>query len=157
MTTEEPVNPAAIDLTPAHMRQAPSVGPLPSLAAPTPIRFQLSNGIDVVAVRRQAAPIVALNLVLRTGADHDPKDRVGLASLTAEMLDEGRARARRSKSPKRWSASVPICGSALAVMARRSPCKCPPKRSARRWTLPPTSSFGRAWRHRIGNASRTTA
>jgi hypothetical protein len=34
-----------------------------------------------------AAPIVARNLVLRTGADHDPKDRVGLASLTAEMLE----------------------------------------------------------------------
>ena len=77
------------DATPLIMHRAPVVGPLPSLLAPTPMRFQLSNGIDVVAVRRQAAPIVALNLVLRTGADHDPKDRVGLASLTAQMLDEG--------------------------------------------------------------------
>jgi zinc protease len=79
------------DMSPPHMQVAPVVGPLPSLVAPRPIRFQLSNGIDVVAVRRQVAPIVAMNLVLRTGADHDTPERAGLASLTAEMLDEGAA------------------------------------------------------------------
>jgi zinc protease len=79
------------EASPRHMRLAPVVGPLPSLVAPRPMRFQLSNGIDVVAVRRQVAPIVAMNLVLRTGADHDTPDRAGLASLTAEMLDEGAA------------------------------------------------------------------
>ncbi len=79
------------DTTPSYMRTAPIVGPLPSLVAPTTLRFQLSNGIDVVAVRRQVAPIVGLNLVLRTGADHDGADRAGLASLTAEMMDEGAA------------------------------------------------------------------
>jgi zinc protease len=79
------------DTAPLHMQKPPVVGALPSLVAPTAIQFQLSNGIDVVAVRRQVAPIVALNLVLRTGADYDPPDRAGLASLTAEMLDEGAA------------------------------------------------------------------
>ena len=77
------------DSTPRYMQAAPVVAPLPSLVAPVPLRFQLSNGIDVVAVRRQVAPIVSLNLVLRTGADHDGADRAGLASLTAEMMDEG--------------------------------------------------------------------
>lgn len=79
----------ASESTPAHMHSAPVVAPLPPLVAPTPLCFRLSNGIDVVAVRRQVAPIVSLNLVLRTGADHDGAERAGLASLTAEMLDEG--------------------------------------------------------------------
>jgi len=75
--------------SPPQMRQAPQVGPFPALVTPTPITFQLSNGIEVLAVRRQAAPIVAMNLILRTGADRDPAGKAGLASLTAEMMDEG--------------------------------------------------------------------
>ncbi len=77
------------DQTPRYMHAPPVVAPLPSLVAPIPLFFRLSNGIDVVAVRRQVAPIVSMNLVLRTGADYDGFDRTGLASLTAEMLDEG--------------------------------------------------------------------
>ena len=71
------------------MAQAPVVGPLPALVMPKPQAFRLASGLEVVAVRRQAAPIVALNLVLRTGADRDPDQKAGLASLTAEMMDEG--------------------------------------------------------------------
>jgi zinc protease len=71
------------------MAKQPAVGPFPSLVMPKPLAFTLSNGIGVVAVQRQAAPIVALNLVIRTGADHDPPGQTGLASFTAEMMDEG--------------------------------------------------------------------
>src|SRR6187549_2045330 len=78
-----------VDTSPPQMRQAPQVGPFPALVTPAPLTFRLSNGIEVLAVRRQAAPIVAMNLVLRTGADHDPAGQAGLASLTAEMMDEG--------------------------------------------------------------------
>lgn len=88
MTQPSPTH-APTDQTPEHMHEPPVVAPLPSLVAPVPMRFKLSNGIDVVAVRRQVAPIVSMNLVLRTGADHDGTERAGLASLTAEMLDEG--------------------------------------------------------------------
>ena len=41
--------PAATDPTPAQMHVAPPVGPLPSLLAPRPLQFTLSNGIQVVA------------------------------------------------------------------------------------------------------------
>jgi zinc protease len=81
--------PAAPDTTPTQMRTAPTVGVLPSLVTPKPISFRLSNGIEVVAVKREVAPIVAMNLILRTGSDHEGAARAGLASLTAEMMDEG--------------------------------------------------------------------
>jgi zinc protease len=71
------------------MRQAPPVGPLPALVAPTPTTFRLANGLEVVAVPRRAAPLVAFNLIIRGGGDLDPPERAGLASVTAEMLDEG--------------------------------------------------------------------
>jgi zinc protease len=71
------------------MLQAPRVGPLPPLTSPVPATFQLSCGLPVMAVARTAAPIVAMNLIIRSGSDRDPPGKSGLASLTAEMMDEG--------------------------------------------------------------------
>ena len=75
--------------TPAEMHAAPPVGPLPPLRTPVLQRFVLSNGLEVVAIPRHAAPIVSMTLMLRAGADAEPPGLTGLASLTAEMLDEG--------------------------------------------------------------------
>jgi len=75
--------------TPAAMAQAPAVGPLPTVAVPTPRRFALSSGLEVVAVGRSVAPIVSAAFMFRSGAACDPAGRNGLASIVAEMLDEG--------------------------------------------------------------------
>jgi zinc protease len=80
-----PPSPAA----PAQMAQRPAIDPLPPLRLVTPATFTLSNGLVVVAVPRHAAPIVALQLVVRSGADADPPGQAGLAAATADMLDEG--------------------------------------------------------------------
>ena len=71
------------------MGQAPAVGPLPAVALPRATRFKLSSGLDVVAVRRNVAPIVSAAFMFRSGAVYDPAGRTGVASITAEMLDEG--------------------------------------------------------------------
>jgi len=74
---------------PEAMTVPPTVGPLPSVVPPTAERFTLSSGLEVVTLRREVAPIVSAALMIRSGAGEDPADRAGLASLTAEMLDEG--------------------------------------------------------------------
>src|SRR5215471_12756027 len=71
------------------MTAAPRVGPLPALEAPRPVVFKLQNGLQVVAVRRTVAPIVAVSIVVRTGSDVDPPGMAGLGASTADMLDEG--------------------------------------------------------------------
>src|SRR3954467_11133002 len=71
------------------MAQAPAVGPLPTIALPPAKRFALSNGLEVVALRRDVAPIVSAAFMFRSGAACDPAGRAGLASIAAEMLDEG--------------------------------------------------------------------
>jgi zinc protease len=71
------------------MSVAPAVGPLPAVTLPRASGFSLSNGLEVVAVRRSVAPIVSASLMIRSGAAADPRARAGLASITAEMLDEG--------------------------------------------------------------------
>jgi zinc protease len=74
---------------PAHMEQPPAVGPLPRLEPTRPTRFVLSNGLEVLAVRREVAPLVAVNVMFRVGSDADGPELVGLGSSTADLLDEG--------------------------------------------------------------------
>ena len=76
-------------VTPDQMTTAPAVGPLPPLRTPVLHRFVLSNALEVVVIPRHAAPIVSMTLMLRGGADAEPARLCGLASLTAEMMDEG--------------------------------------------------------------------
>jgi predicted Zn-dependent peptidase len=69
----------------------PALGPVPTLDLPEPRRFTLSNGLEVVVLEKHDVPLVQVNLQLRAGGVRDPDGRYGLASLTAEMLDEGAA------------------------------------------------------------------
>src|SRR5215510_8671238 len=55
----------------------------------TPVSETLSNGLTLILNERRGLPIVAANLVLRTGSDANPLDKPGLANFTAAMLDEG--------------------------------------------------------------------
>jgi len=80
--------PVVVD-TPAVMRRAPAVGPLPTLEPIRPARFVLSNGLEVVTIRREVAPLVAVNIMIRSGSDADPPGLAGLGSSTADLLDEG--------------------------------------------------------------------
>ncbi len=75
--------------TPAAMSIRPPIGSLPGLKVPKPARFVLPNGLTVIAVPRRAAPIVAVQVVVRSGSASDPADGAGLAAAVADMLDEG--------------------------------------------------------------------
>lgn len=67
----------------------------PTLAAPKPLTLPaiaertLPNGLRVVIVEQHELPLVDISLVIRTGAEADPKGKAGLATLTANLLDEG--------------------------------------------------------------------
>ena len=61
------------------------------LRLPVPESVKLSNGLTLILSQRKGLPLVAANLVVRTGSDSNPPDAPGLASFTAAMLDEGTA------------------------------------------------------------------
>ena len=67
----------------------PQPGPEPAFVFPSIHRARLANGLSIAAVERRALPIVSLALVLPAGSASDPPHRPGLASLAADMLDEG--------------------------------------------------------------------
>ena len=69
--------------------KAPAVGPAPALRLPAVDTRTLTNGLQVSILGVHKVPTVHLELTIRTGTAADPKGRYGLASMTAEMLDEG--------------------------------------------------------------------
>lgn len=70
-----------------------SIAPEPT--APRPYTFPritratLDNGLRVLVSENHNAPLVSLRGLVRSGADHDTALSAGLASITADLLDEG--------------------------------------------------------------------
>ena len=100
-----PVPPTPVPPTPQPVvAPAPPPPPVPdfrasapSPTAPRPFNFPdvervtFDNGMRVLIARNTNAPLVAVRAVVRSGAAHDPANRAGLASLTANLVDEGAA------------------------------------------------------------------
>ncbi|HEV7239847.1 MAG TPA: pitrilysin family protein [Thermoanaerobaculia bacterium] len=67
----------------------------PSPTEPRPYHFPhitrttLPNGLHVLVAENHNAPLVSFRALIRSGADHDTHATAGLASVTADLLDEG--------------------------------------------------------------------
>ncbi len=73
-------------------RSSPPKLPAISKMTLSPIqKFQLSNGVKVVLMEKHEVPLMQLNVLVRTGSVNDPGNKVGLANLTLDMMDEGAA------------------------------------------------------------------
>lgn len=67
----------------------PEPGEEPAFTPPVPVTFTLKNGIKVILVENHRLPLVSVRVIhTRAGAREDGK-QIGLASLTADMIDEG--------------------------------------------------------------------
>lgn len=75
--------------TKADRSQLPAVGSMPDLDFPAIARAQLENGIEVVFARRDAVPVVEMQMVFDAGYAADAGGKLGLAGFTAGMLGEG--------------------------------------------------------------------
>ena len=67
----------------------PLPGPNPGFTFPVAGRQRLPSGLSLRTVERHGLPMVSLALLLPAGSALDPDERPGLASMTADMLDEG--------------------------------------------------------------------
>src|SRR5262249_12408188 len=69
--------------------KAPAPGAAPRLVLPVAKVFKLSNGLTVYLVERHKLPIVSAQVVVTGGNAVNSPDKPGLASFTADMLNEG--------------------------------------------------------------------
>jgi zinc protease len=89
--------------------------PLPARDAKFPsyeIRT-LANGLQVVAVLHHEQPVVAMRLLVRAGAAHDPSDKAGVATLAASLLDQGTT----TRSARQIAEAIDSIGGALGAGA----------------------------------------
>ena len=71
--------------------ETPKPGPAQPVQPPAPASATLANGLTLILNERRGLPIVAANLVIKTGSDANPVDKAGLVNFVAAMLDEGTA------------------------------------------------------------------
>ena len=74
---------------PLDRTKPPALGTAEALKLPNMVEKTLPNGLKLVVVEQHEMPLVDIALVIRTGAEADPVGKGGLATLTANMLDEG--------------------------------------------------------------------
>ncbi|NIM50668.1 MAG: hypothetical protein GTN62_09985 [Gemmatimonadales bacterium] len=67
----------------------PKLGPPPQLSLPAIQERELANGLRVVLMEKHQVPVVQIGLVVMAGSAMDPRGKVGLATMTADMMDEG--------------------------------------------------------------------
>lgn len=91
----------------------------PSPAPPRPYHFPhierktLANGLRVLVAENHNAPLLSLRALVRSGADHDTANSAGLASITADLLDEGAG----SRDAIRLAEDVAILGAGIGTGA----------------------------------------
>jgi zinc protease len=73
----------------------------------------LPNGLQVVAVLHHGQPAVTMRLLIRAGSASDPKDKLGLARLTASLLDQGTA----TKSAQEMNDQIDFIGGSMGASA----------------------------------------
>ena len=91
----------------------PALGPLPALKLAPVERRTLSNGLQVWIMGVHKVPTVHLELAIRAGTAADPAEKFGLASLTANMVDEGAG----TRSALEIADAVDFLGAALSADA----------------------------------------
>ena len=82
--------PVPVPSTGEVWRMSPPAAGAPSpLRLPVPEVLTLPNGLRIYLVEQHNLPLVSANIIVLSGSDRNPLHRPGLASFTAEMLDEG--------------------------------------------------------------------
>lgn len=67
----------------------PPIGPDPKFSLPAIDKTKLSNGLNLWVVRQSELPIVSMNLVINAGGTLESAEKAGVATMTANMLNQG--------------------------------------------------------------------
>lgn len=105
---------SAQETTTAEQVEAPPAPSAPREAKlPEPVEKRLANGLRVIVVPKHDTPLVAARLMIRTGAAADPRDRTGVAALTAQVLTKG----TRTRSAEEIARGIEALGATLEADA----------------------------------------
>jgi len=66
----------------------PPSGANPSIKAPDVYQASLSNGINILGTQNTETPTTTISLRIKAGQSHDPLNKLGLAALTARLVED---------------------------------------------------------------------
>jgi predicted Zn-dependent peptidase len=72
-----------------HLMAQTAVAELPSVDVPEFQKEELPNGLTLLVARHTEQPVIFFSLLVRVGALNEPEEMKGLASIMADMLQEG--------------------------------------------------------------------
>ncbi|MEW6194204.1 MAG: pitrilysin family protein [Bacteroidota bacterium] len=98
----------------ADRSKVPPLGEPKKLSLPEIQTFELTNGLQVVLMEKHSVPLVQMNVVVKSGSVNDPEDKSGIASFTADMLDEGAA----GKSSLELADAINYLGARISTFSR---------------------------------------
>lgn len=93
--------------------EAPPPAEPRAVELPAVERFTLKNGLEVIAVRDPALPVVSMQLAVKAGKALEPRDKVGLSEFAAAMLTRG----VRGKSAAEIARAIDFVGGSLGASA----------------------------------------
>ncbi len=67
----------------------PALRPPSAIELPKIDEFKLANGLQVYALKSDRVPVVAMQLAIKAGRMYEPRVRLGVSELTADMLVKG--------------------------------------------------------------------
>ncbi len=94
---------------------SPASKPTPPFHVPGVATATLGNGLALLVAERREVPKVAASLLVKRGASAEPVERSGIASMTADMLEEGTA----SRTSLQIEAELDRLGSHLSAGGSR--------------------------------------
>jgi len=98
---------------PGLAQERPVVGPERPFQLAPRVERTLPNGLRVIVTRQTAIPKVSITLTVLSGYSSDPVDLTGLASLTADLIQEG----TKTKSSRQIRRDVFGMGGSLTASA----------------------------------------
>ncbi|MCH7576119.1 MAG: insulinase family protein [Candidatus Marinimicrobia bacterium] len=93
----------------------PPFGADPVLSLPHVWRHTLSNGLEIVGIEQHELPLISFSLTMRGGTLLDDMDKLGAASMVADMLMEGTA----DRTPIELEEAIDLLGSRISTFSGR--------------------------------------
>ena len=93
----------------------PPYGETPFLAVPEVYQNKLENGLEVYGIENNEVPLVQFNLVINGGQLVESMDKLGVANLTASLLNKG----TKNKSVSELEEAIQELGASINIYASK--------------------------------------
>ncbi|MCJ7579705.1 MAG: insulinase family protein [Candidatus Aminicenantes bacterium] len=117
MVAEAPVEEFSVEPIPSSFDRSlePVKEPDPEITLPTVWQSKLDNGIKVLGIAHTELPLVQFSLAIRGGMLLDEIDKVGVARLVGQLMNEGTA----NKTPIELEEAIDDLGASIFISAGR--------------------------------------